>query len=385
MVLHGEIRSAVKEILTVACPVVHPAALEQGSVEVAPEVDPAAVSVFLEQFYAEVAPGVDPVMRVRQALNQVALTGTYTHTQDELTWAARVAWRNADRCVGRAGWGSLVVRDRRTVTSSAGIAAETFEHARWSTNDGRIRPAMTVFAPARPGCPGPRIRNEQIFRYADDPMNQNTRDAAQRAGWVPSGRRWDLLPLLVDAGDGAGLGVFSVPANSVLEVPIGHPDHPWLAEFGLRWYALPAITSMRMEVGGLWYSAAPFGGWYMETEIATRNLADTKRLNVLPAIAQALGLDPVSPWIDWRDRAAVLLNEAVLWSFRTHGVKVSAHRMETERFLAFIARERQAGRGHLESADWSWVVPPSACPTPAYHHYYRSEPEQPLPRLVRDR
>lgn len=364
------------------CPVAH--ATVSDDRELAPAVEPEAVNAFLRRYYAEELPMVDPAPRVREALIEVAETGTYWHARAELTWAARAAWRNAERCIGRAGWASLTVRDRRAVRSAAGIAAETFKHVRWSTNDGRIRPTLTVFAPARPGTPGPRIVNEQVFRYAHDPANAELRATAQRAGWVPSGRRWDLLPLLVDAGDGAGSAAFSVPPGAALEVAIEHPEHPWLASLGLRWYALPMITSMRMEVGGLWYSAAPFGGWYMETEIAVRNLADPDRLNMLPTIAARMGLDPLSKWVDWRDRAAMMLNEAVLWSFRARGVKVSGHRTESERFLAFIDRER-AERAHLESADWSWVVPPSACPTPAYHRYYQGRPLEPLPRLVRNR
>ena len=40
---------------------------------------------------------------------EVSLTGTYSHTTQELEYGARVAWRNAAKCVGRVLWGSLVV------------------------------------------------------------------------------------------------------------------------------------------------------------------------------------------------------------------------------------------------------------------------------------
>lgn len=43
--------------------------------------------------------------------------------------------------------------------------------------------------------------------------------------------------------------------------------------------------------GGIRYSAAPFNGWYMGTEIGARNHVDDNRYNVLPAVAQALGID----------------------------------------------------------------------------------------------
>ena len=39
-------------------------------------------------------------------------------------------------------------------------------HLREATNDGRIRPVITVFAPDAPGRPGPRILSSQLVRYA---------------------------------------------------------------------------------------------------------------------------------------------------------------------------------------------------------------------------
>ena len=38
---------------------------------------------------------------------------------------------------------------------------------------------------------------------------------------------------------------------------------------------------MLLEIGGLEFSAAPFSGWYMSTEIGTRNLCDPHRYNIL--------------------------------------------------------------------------------------------------------
>jgi Nitric oxide synthase, oxygenase domain len=42
---------------------------------------------------------------------------------------------------------------------------------------------------------------------------------------------------------------------------------------------------MPLLVGGVFYPAAPFNGWYLNTEIRARNLADTDRYDQLPAIA----------------------------------------------------------------------------------------------------
>ncbi len=66
-----------------------------------------------------------------------------------------------------------------------------------------------------------------------------------------------------------------LPPDAVLEVPLRHPDLDWFAELGLRWYAVPVISDMHLEAGGIRYPAAPFNGWYMCTEIGSRDLGDT--------------------------------------------------------------------------------------------------------------
>lgn len=57
--------------------------------------------------------------------------------------------------------------------------------------------------------------------------------------------------------------------------------YEWFAEMGLRWYALPAVSSMLFDVGGIQFTATTFSGWYMSTEIGCRNLCDTNRRNIL--------------------------------------------------------------------------------------------------------
>ena len=94
-------------------------------------------------------------------------TGTYRHTEAELTFAAQVAWRNSSRCIGRLYWRSLRVRDRRHLSSAADDRRRSaLRHLRAATNGGRIRPLITVFAPDAPGRPGPRILSSQLVRYA---------------------------------------------------------------------------------------------------------------------------------------------------------------------------------------------------------------------------
>jgi nitric-oxide synthase len=96
-------------------------------------------------------------------------------------------------------------------------------------------------------------------------------------------------------------------------VNIEHPSFDWMATLGLQWYALPAISNMSLEIGGIEYTAAPFSGWYMITEIGARNLSDINRFNQLPIVAQKMGLDTNRIDNLWKDKALIELTQAVLF------------------------------------------------------------------------
>jgi nitric-oxide synthase len=344
-------------------------------------VDPDAAEEFLVLFHGE-HPEAGPVgPRVELARAQIERYGTYAHTAAELTFGARAAWRNSSRCIGRLYWRSLRVRDCRHVTGAEQVAAEAITHLREATNRGRVRPTITVFAADTPERPGPRIWNEQLVRYAGyrrgdgtvlgDPRNVAFTAAVRELGWPGgAGTAFDVLPLVVQA-PGEGPRLFRVPPEAVLEVPLRHPRYPWFADLGLRWHAVPAISNMCLEIGGICYPAAPFNGWYMGTEIGARNLADVDRYDLLPTVAQRLGLATAGDRSLWRDRGLVELNIAVLHSFDTAGVTITDHHTESRRFLTHLAREERAGR--VTPADWSWIVPPvSGAATAVFHRYYQN-------------
>lgn len=193
-------------------------------------------------------------------------------------------------------------------------------------------------------------------------------------GWHPPAvpTPFDVLPLVV-ATEQDGPRFTEVPRDVVLEVPLRHPELAWFEQLGLRWHAVPAISNMRLRIGGIDHHAAPFNGWYMGTEIGARNLGDTDRYHVLPEVARRLGLDTTTERSLWRDRAMVEVNRAVLHSFAADGVTITDHHTESERFLTHLAREQAAGRSC--PADWSWVVPPmSSSQTGVFHRYY-DEPD----------
>jgi len=196
-------------------------------------------------------------------------------------------------------------------------------------------------------------------------------------GW-PGGRprgRFDILPLLVqDAG--ARLTLHELPADAVLEVAIGHPEFGWFAGLGLRWHAVPVISDMYLDIGGVRYPTAPFNGWYMCTEIGSRDLGDAGRYDQLPVIARHMGLSTASDRTLWKDKAMTELNLAVLHSFSAAGVTISDHHTESVRFLQHVEREERHGRAC--PADWTWIVPPAASSaTPVFHRSYRDFDQTP--------
>jgi nitric-oxide synthase len=298
---------------------------------------------------------------------EVAATGTYTHTSTELTYGAKLAWRNSSRCIGRLYWHSLVVRDSRHVGAADEIFTELVEHLRVAGDRTRraIRPVISIFGPAAPGRPFARVWNEQLVRYAGyvrddgtvvgDPRYVDFTAAMVERGWQGKGEAFDVLPVVIQTPSD-GVRVFELPDAAVWEVPLAHPELAWFADLGLRWHAVPAISNMRLSIGGVDYPLAPFNGWYLGTEIGARNLADADRFNMVPRVAKAMGLDTSTERSLWRDRALVELNRAVLWSFDQAGARISDHHTESSTSSATAAgRSGPAGRcrptGRGSSAD----------------------------------
>ncbi|ALG06396.1 nitric oxide synthase oxygenase [Kibdelosporangium phytohabitans] len=305
--------------------------------------------------------------------------GTYTHTTSELEWGARLAWRNTIACIGRPYWRALQVRDQRDVDTPDQLAEACIEHLRAATNRGHIRLLLTAFAPASLDRPPIRILNAQLVQYAGyrgpggtvtgDPKNLALTDLALAVGWTgATGGSFDVLPLVIHQAGGQPR-CYPLPTDAVLEVVLRHPRLPWFEDLGLRWYAHPAISDQRLRIGGVDYPAAPFSGWYTCTEISARNLADPHRYNVLPALAERIGLDIHTSRTLWRDRALVELTEAVMHSYTTDGIVLVDHHFAATSFAHHEDRERAAGREVYGS--WrALIAPTAASTTDLYHRHY---------------
>ena len=53
----------------------------------------------------------DEAVRMREVMTSIEETGTYTLTEQELSFGAKLAWRNASRCIGRKQWLNLKVSE----------------------------------------------------------------------------------------------------------------------------------------------------------------------------------------------------------------------------------------------------------------------------------
>lgn len=305
-------------------------------------------------------------------LQQVEKEGVYIPSTEELTFGARVAWRNSNKCIGRLFWQSLYVEDARDILDEQGIFEKLLHHIRYATNDGKIRPTITVFASGRV-----KIWNHQLIRYAGyeteagivgDPHSVPFTKVCESLGWQGEGTAFDVLPLVIQV-DNRKPQLFTIPREDVLEVAIRHPEHPQVEKLALKWYAVPIISSMRFQMAGIDFQAAPFNGWYMGTEIGARNLADHDRYDMLPKIAEIFGLDTTKQASLWRDRALVELNIAVLHSFKEDGVSIVDHHTAAQQFKLFEEAEQKAGRDL--TGNWTWLIPPlSPATTHIFHKPY---------------
>ncbi|WP_100398889.1 nitric oxide synthase oxygenase [Bacillus sp. FJAT-44742] len=340
--------------------------------------------LFIEKAYMELNKPEQIAGRIKEIKVEIEEKGTYTHSFEELEHGAKMAWRNSNRCVGRLFWESLHVLDKRSLQKEEEIAAALLDHIDYATNSGRIIPTISVFRPKVTEKSHLRILNYQLIRYAGyetdegiigDPHSVSFTKECMKLGWKGDGTHFDVLPLVIKKGKEKPKW-FPVPRDKVLEVPITHPEIRSFSDLQLKWYAVPIVSDMKLDIGGIEYTAAPFNGWYMGTEIGARNLADEGRYNMLPKVASVMGLDTTWESTLWRDRALVELNIAVLHSFKKAKVSIVDHHTAAAQFRRFEERETEEGR--KVTGDWTWLIPPvSPATTHVFHKEYENEVVKP--------
>ncbi|OJD42246.1 nitric oxide synthase [Bacillus sp. 4048] len=317
--------------------------------------------------------------RVKEIQVEIEKTGTYEHTFEELVHGSRMAWRNNNRCIGRLFWSKMHILDAREVNDEEGVYNALIHHIKYATNDGKVKPTITIFKQYQGEENNIRIYNHQLIRYAGyktemgvigDSHSTAFTDFCQELGWQGEGTNFDVLPLVFSV-DGKEPVYKEIPKKEVKEVPIEHPEYP-ISSLGAKWYGVPMISDMRLEIGGISYTAAPFNGWYMGTEIGARNLADYDRYNLLPAVAEMMNLDTSRNGTLWKDKALIELNVAVLHSFKKQGVSIVDHHTAAQQFQQFEKQEAACGR--VVTGNWVWLIPPlSPATTHIYHKPYPNE------------
>uniref|UniRef100_A0A8C7TKW5 Nitric oxide synthase, inducible n=1 Tax=Oncorhynchus mykiss TaxID=8022 RepID=A0A8C7TKW5_ONCMY len=290
------------------------------------EILPQAIDL-INQYYKsfKIPKSEHHLARLEEVAMEIGSTGTYSLTMDELVFGARQAWRNAPRCIGRIQWSNLQVFDARKCKTTQDMFKSLCEHLQFATNGGNLRSAITVFPLRKEDMQDFRVWNSQLVKYAGyqmpdgsiqgDPSSVEFTEICIRLGWKPQYGLFDVLPLVLQV-NGEDPDLYEIPPHLILEVPMEHPQYKWFQDLGLKWYALPAVSNMLMEIGGLEFPACPFNGWYMGTEIGVRDFCDYQRYNVLEEVGRRMGLETHKLSSLWKDQALVTINVAVIYSFQ---------------------------------------------------------------------
>uniref|UniRef100_A0A671R3N1 Nitric oxide synthase n=1 Tax=Sinocyclocheilus anshuiensis TaxID=1608454 RepID=A0A671R3N1_9TELE len=285
------------------------------------------------------------VDRQEEVKKEIETSGMYQLKDRELIYGAKHAWRNAARCVGRIQWSKLQVFDARDCTTAHGMFNYICNHIKYATNKGNLRSAITIFPQRTDGKHDFRVWNSQLIRYAGYKQ--------------PDG---SIL------GDPASVELTEICIQQGWKAPKKEPNilFEWFKELNLKWYGLPAVSNMLLEIGGLEFTACPFSGWYMGTEIGVRDFCDSSRYNILEEVATMMGLDTRKTSSLWKDQALVEINIAVLYSFQVSKVTIVDHHSATESFIKHMENEYRVRGGC--PGDWVWIVPPmSGSITPVFH------------------
>ena len=330
-------------------------------------------TAFLRQFATEtdhLATPEDLQDRIDDVTSDIRAYGSYRHTYEELQFGCRLAWRNSGRCIMRKVSFNLELRDCRSVKTSHECFHQILEHLRYAGNGGSVKSVISVFPQKGDGISAPvRVWNRQLVGYAayqrqdgsvmGDPVNLSFTAMCVKLGWNPPTVKsdFDFLPLVI-SDDIVGHDrprVFNIPADAIMEVPIHHPEHELFSSLNLRWYAMPAISNMGVDIGGVYYQTCPFNGWYQVTEIG-RDLLDKQRYDLAEAVAVACGIQRSKIGV-WRDRVQVEVHNAILHSFAKASVSLVDHHTASESFIDFH-KEEISKRGRCP-ADWVWLTPPA--------------------------
>ena len=332
---------------------------------------------YLSLCYKELDKSDEFQKRWNDVKESIFKTGTYELNEFELSYGAKVAWRNSNRCIGRLFWNSLKIIDCRKLLEINDIYSALFDHIEFATDNGNIKSTISIFNRKL----NIKIWNAQLIGYAGykekngtiigDPKNINFTKHCLKLGWRPKKTEFDILPIVIKIGSNPP-EFREIPKNIIKIIKISHPKFPKFKNLNLQWYSTPIISNMTLEIGGLEFHAAPFNGWYMLTEIGARNLSDENRYNKLQEVAKVIGEKDFERGSLWKDKSLIELNYAILYSFKRDGVKIIDHHSASKQFLKFLSQEKDQER--KVNAEWSWIIPPLSPSTlDVFHNEYENK------------
>jgi nitric-oxide synthase len=124
----------------------------------------------------------------------------------------------------------------------------------------------------------------------------------------------------------------------------------------MQWYPVPVVCALDLTVGGILYTAAPFNGWYANTEVL-RDLTDECRFNMLIPVAKALGMDTDTKPGEaplWKDEVMHILSSAVLHSFKSARIAMIDHHTLIDMFWTWYQEEIHTRK--YCPVNWKWVI-----------------------------
>ena len=107
---------------------------------------------------------------------------------------------------------------------------------------------------------------------------------------------------------------------------------PGLEKMNLKWYALPAVSAMSLEIGGLIHTCTV--QWLHVNRNWSKDFTDQDRYNLIEDIAASMGITNMSNRELWKDKVQND-NRAILHSFEQDGVRMMDHHTLSEWFLKF--------------------------------------------------
>jgi len=235
---------------------------------------------------------------------EIRRDGHYSTPAGVLTFGARVGLSHSAPAANRAAVLAGAAGARPPVSDRRRRTGRGVRQAPAATTPGGPRSGSTITC--SPRTP-PRSPLATRIPTSTDPLRRVPLSGGNRARRPPQRRpyrpgqprscrrrrrpaRFDL-PAAVDLLPLLRCRASSDPPDRVLEVTrtLLHPGVcPTVPDRQLRWHAVRRHT-MPLVIGGVrTHPAAPFHGWYLNTEIVARNLARTPPLRPVPVIAELL-------------------------------------------------------------------------------------------------